>query len=332
MDLKTKYMGLNLKNPLVAAASPLSQQIDNLKKMEDAGISAAVMHSLFEEQITEESLEAQYFSAQGTDSFAEALSYFPAVSEYVLGPDEYLRHIAKAKESVDIPIIGSLNGRSVGGWIDYAQQIQDAGADALELNIYFIPTDPVLMSAHIEDIYTGIFHAVKENVTIPVAVKLNPYFSSMAHMAKVLDDAGADALVLFNRFYQPDIDLDTLDVTPNLILSSSYESRLPLRWIALLYGRLRASLAATSGVHRAEDVLKLLLAGADVTMLCSSLLLNGIDHATTILDDIEQWMEKHEYKSIQELRGSVSQKSCAVPEAFERANYMKVLQSFKKKL
>ena len=329
MDLTTEYMGLKLKNPLVASASPLSKKLDNIKKMEDAGIAAVVQHSLFEEQLSLEAKASQHFAEQGTESFAEATSYFPKMTDYILGPDEYLNLIAKAKKAVDIPIISSLNGYSTGGWVKYAKDIQSAGADALELNVYFIPTNPVLKGSQIEDIYFSILHMVKEHVSIPVAVKLSPYFSCFPNMAQKLDEIGADALVLFNRFYQPDIDLENLEITPNLVLSSSLENRLSLRWIAILSGHIQASLAATTGIHSGQDVLKMIMAGADVTMMCSALLLNGIDHAKIVLGDLEQWMEKHDYAAVKDMKGSLSQKACANPEAFERANYMKVLQSYK---
>ena len=328
MDLTTEYMGLKLKNPLVASASPLSEKLDNIKKMEDAGVAAVVQHSLFEEQLSQEAKASKYFSEQGTESFAEALTYFPKVTDYILGPDEYLKMIAKAKDAVDIPIISSLNGHSTGGWVKYAQDIQSAGADALELNVYFIPTNPVLKGSQIEDVYFSILKLVKEHVSIPVAVKLSPYFSCFPNMAQKLDEIGADALVLFNRFYQPDIDLENLEISPNLVLSSSLENRLTLRWIAILYSHIKASLAATTGIHTAQDVAKMLMAGADVTMMCSALLLNGIDHAKIVLGDLKQWMEERDYTSLKDMKGSLSQKSCANPEAFERANYMKVLQSY----
>jgi len=328
MDLTTKYLGLTLRNPLVAAASPLSQKIDNFKKLEDAGIAAIVNHSLFEEQLTFEALESQHFATKGTESFAEALTYFPTATDFVLGPEEYLEHIAKAKKAVKIPVIASLNGHSTGGWVKYAKDIEKAGADALELNIYRIATAPTVTASQVEDQCLEVIKAVKANVKIPLAVKVGPYFSSMANMAKKLDEVGADGLVLFNRFYQPDIDLNALEVEPNLLLSSPAELRLPLRWIAILHGRIKASLAATTGIYTAEDVAKMLLVGADVTMLCATLLKNGIKQASKILTDLERWMEENEYESVKQLQGSMSQKSCRNPEAFERANYMKTLQSY----
>ena len=329
MDLSTSYLGLKLKNPLVPSASPLSRSIDGVKRMEDAGASAIVMYSLFEEQIHHEAAELDHYLSYGTQSFAEALSYFPEHGEYNLGPDEYIEHIRKAKEAVDIPIIGSLNGISTGGWIQYAKKIQEAGANAIELNVYYIPTDPKLSGAAVEQRYLDVLKAVKSTVTIPVAMKLSPFFSSMAHMAAQLDAAGADGLVMFNRFYQPDLDIEQLEVVPNVTLSSSQAIRLPLRWVAVLHGRVKASLAATSGVHSAQDVVKLIMAGADVTMLCSSLLLHGPGRIAEILQELDRWLLEHEYTSVKQMRGSMSQKSVADPSAFERANYMKALNRFK---
>jgi dihydroorotate dehydrogenase (fumarate) len=329
MDLSTSYLGLKLKNPLVPSASPLSRTIDGIKRMEDAGAAAIVMYSLFEEQIHHEAAELDHYLSYGTQSFAEALSYFPEHGEYNLGPDEYIEHVRKAKEAVDIPIIGSLNGISTGGWIQYAKKIQDAGADALELNVYYIPTDPKLTGAAVEQRYIDVLKAVKGTVKIPVAMKLSPFFSSMANMAAQLDQAGADGLVMFNRFYQPDLDIEALEVVPNVTLSTSQAIRLPLRWVAVLYGRVKASLAATSGVHSAQDVVKLLMAGADVTQLCSSLLLHGPGRIGEIREELERWLLEHEYTSVKQMRGSMSQKSVADPSAFERANYMKALNRFR---
>lgn len=328
MDLTTNYLGLKLRTPLVPSASPLSQVLDNLKRMEDAGAAAIVLHSLFEEQITHERLELQHDLTQGTESYAEALSYFPEPAAFHFGAEAYLNHIHRAKAAVDIPIIASLNGATLGGWTEFARQMEEAGADALELNIYYIPTDPELAAAQVEQIYLDILRAVKSAVGIPVALKLGPYFSNFAHMAKQLDDAGADALVLFNRFYQPDFDLEALEVRTNILYSKPQALRLPLRWIAILYGRLQAQLAATSGVHSAIDVLKLLMAGADVTMLCSVLYERGIDYLQTVEHSLCDWMEKHEYESVQQMRGSLSQQHCPDPAAFERALYLRALQSF----
>lgn len=328
MDLATKYLGLTLRTPLVPAASPLSTEIDNLKRMEDAGAAAVVLDSLFEEQLRQDRYELHHHLEHGTFSYPEALTYFPEPDRFNLGPEEYLKHIARAKTSVKIPIIASLNGSSTGGWTQYAKAIQQAGADALELNIYYIPTDPNLTGAQVEQTYLDILRAVRSEISIPVAVKLSPFFSNFANMARRLDEAGANGLVLFNRFYQPDIDLETLEVRPNILLSTPMAMRVPLRWIALLYDRVRASLAATSGVHRASDVLKMLMAGADVTMLCSVLIRHGIKQISVIERDLSVWLEEHEYASVQQLRGSLSQKNCADPSAFERAQYMRAISSY----
>jgi dihydroorotate dehydrogenase (fumarate) len=326
IDLTTKYLGLNLRTPLVASASPLSQEIDGICRLEDAGASAVVLYSLFEEQLRLEALELDDHLNAGTGSFAEAASFFPQPSEFRLGPEGYLNHIRKAKNAVSIPIIASLNGSSVGGWTEYARQIEQAGADALECNIYFLATNPEVTSSEIEQRYLDILMAVKSAVTIPVAVKIGPFFSNMANMAKRFDAAGANALVLFNRFYQPDINLEELEIEPNVLLSTPHALRLPLTWIGILYGRVRANLAATSGVHGAEDVIKLLMVGADVTMLCSTLLRNGINHLPHIETGIVRWMEEHEYESVRQMQGSMSQLRCADPSAFERAQYMKAVK------
>ncbi|MCK5179113.1 MAG: dihydroorotate dehydrogenase-like protein [Candidatus Omnitrophica bacterium] len=328
MDLSTTYMGLKLKNPVVISASPLSKSMDNYKRMQDAGAAAIVNHSLFEEQILKESAISEHFSNLGTDSFAESLTYIPETGAYALDPNEYVEHIGKAKKMVNIPVIGSLNGFSSGGWTKYAKRMEEAGADALELNIYFVPTDPSLSGERIEENYLEIFRSIKSTVKIPVAVKLSPFFSSIANMATKLDDAGADAVVLFNRFYQPDIDLENLEVTPNLILSTPHDIRLPLRWIAILYGQIKGSLAATSGIYDAQDVIKMIMVGADVTMLCSVLLKTGIEYVNDILKDMQEWMKVHQYESVQQMKGSMSQKSCQNPDSFERAHYMKILQSY----
>jgi len=328
MDLTTNYLGLKLRSPLVVSASPLSEDVDNIKRMADAGAAAVVLYSLFEEQLRQDRLELNRNLENGTNSFAEALTYFPEPSEFKLGPEEYLKHIATAKKATKIPIIASLNGSSDGGWTSFAKQIQQAGADALELNIYYIPTDMNLTGTEVEMTYLDILKAVKANVTIPVAVKLSPFFSNFANMAKRFDEAGADGLVLFNRFYQPDIELESLEVKPNILLSTPMAMRLPLRWIALLHGRLHASLAATSGIHRASDALKMLMAGADVTMLCSTLLRHGIPQIAAIERDMVDWMEEREYESVKQLKGSLSQKNCAEPAAFERAQYMKALTGY----
>jgi dihydroorotate dehydrogenase (fumarate) len=328
MDLTTTYLGLKLNSPLVISASPLSEDVDNIKRMADAGAAAVVLYSLFEEQLRRDRLELNQNLQQGTESFAESLTYFPDPGEYRLGPEEYLKHIAAAKKATGIPIIASLNGSSVGGWMDYARQIQQAGADALELNIYYIPTDMNLPGEVVEETYLNILKAVKANVTIPVAVKLSPFFSNFANMAQRFDQAGANGLVLFNRFYQPDIELESLEVKPNILLSTPMAARLPLRWIALLHGRVNASLAATSGIHRAADVLKMLLAGADVTMLCSTIIRHGLPQIAMIERGLLDWLEEHEYESVNQLKGSLSQKNCPDPTAFERAQYMRAISSY----
>jgi dihydroorotate dehydrogenase (fumarate) len=329
VDLTTTYMGIKLKNPVVPSASPLSADLDNIKRMEDAGAAAVTLHSLFEEQIEFEAEALTHFLEQGTESFAEALSYFPAVHEYRREPDDYVEHIRMAKSAVDIPIIASLNGVSPGGWTGYAKRFEEAGADAVELNIYFIPTNDTLMSYDVEDLYVKLLKDVKKKVDIPVAMKLSPYFSAMPHVASMLDAEGADALVLFNRFYQPDVDIEALDVTPNLQLSTPVEMRLPMRWIAILYGRLDCSMALTSGIHTAEDVIKAVMVGADVANVCSVLLKMGIGKIDELLEGMTAWMEEHDYESIEQMKGSMSHKSVPEPAAFERANYMKVLNSYK---
>lgn len=329
MDLTTTYLGLDLKNPVVPSASPLSEKIDNLKRLEDAGASAIVMHSLFEEQINEESNTLNHYLSYGSESYAEALSYFPQENEYKVGPDGYLDLVRRAKESLSVPVIGSLNGVSTGGWIDYAKKIEEAGAGALELNIYYMPTKIDLAGTDVEGMYVDVVTDVKRSVSIPVAVKVSPFFSSMGNMAKKLVDAGADGLVLFNRFYQPDFDLERLEVTPDLVLSSEFESRLPLRWIAILWGRLEVDFALTRGVTSHEGVLKGLMAGAKVVMITSEILRKGIGRVKDILGDLANWMEEHEYESVRQMQGSMSQIRCPEPAAFERANYMKVLHSWR---
>lgn len=323
LDLTTQYLGITLRTPLVPSASPLSQEIDSIRRLEDAGAAAVVLYSLFEEQLHLDAQELDHNLSAGTESYAESLTFLPEVGPFRLGPEGYLNHIRKAKEAVKVPIIASLNGTTVGGWTDYAKQIQQAGADALECNIYWIVTDPELSSADVEQRYVDIVKAVKAAVTIPVAVKLSPYFSNMANMARRLDDAGADGLALFNRFYQPDIDLDELELKPNVLLSTPQALRLPLTWIGILFGRVTASLAATSGVHGPEDVVKLLMVGANVTMLCSTLLRNGINHLRYVEQGLRDWMGAHEYESVKQMQGSMSQLRCPDPGAFERAQYMK---------
>lgn len=329
MDLSTTYLGLKLKSPIVPSAGPLSHEISSIKLMEDAGAGAVVLYSLFEEQLEHESLELYHHTAGSAESFAEATSYFPEPFEYKLGPEEYLEHIRKAKEAVNIPIIASLNGKSIGGWIDYSKKIEQAGADALELNIYFLATDIDQKSEELEKKYVHIVKRVKSEIKIPIAVKMHPFFSSVAHMAKELNKAGADGLVLFNRFYQPDINLETLEVEPNVILSTPFAMRLPLRWIAILYGRTNADLAATSGIYTAEDVIKMVMAGAKVTQMLSCLFKFGIGHIADVTTKMKMWMEEKEYESLDQMRGSMSYMNVDDPAKFERANYMKVLQSYK---
>jgi len=328
VDLTTKYLGMTLRNPLVIAASPISQRIESLVKMEEMGAAAAVLHSLFEEQIRHDEIEMVRLHEKGTESFAESLSYFPEQDDYRVGPESYLDTIRRAKQSVSIPIIASLNGTSKGGWVRYAKMMQEAGADALELNIYFIATDPAMSGRDVESRYLELVAAVKDSVSIPLAVKVGPYFSAMANMAKRLVEAGADGLVLFNRFLQPDIDLETLETRPRLVLSTPFEMLVPLRWIAILHGRVRASLALTSGLHDSDGMIKALLAGADVGMIVSALSEAGAAAITHILDGLRAWMEEKEYDSVEQLKGSMSQENCPDPAAFERGNYMKALTSF----
>jgi len=329
MDLKTTYLGLKLKNPIVPSASPLSRTLESMKRLEDAGAAAIVLYSLFEEQIQHEAAELEHYLAYGTHSYAEALTYFPAAHEYNLGPDQHVELLRRAKQSLEIPIIGSINGISAGGWIEYAKKMEQAGADAIELNIYYIPTDPALTSQEVEDRYVDVLKLVRAAVRVPVAVKLSPFFSSLANVAVRLDRAGANGLVLFNRFYQPDLDLQELEVKPNVVLSTSDALRLPLRWIAILHGMVKTSLAGTSGIHTAEDVLKMVMAGADVAMMCSAILKHGPSHITTVLEDLNKWMVEHEYLSVEQMKGSMSQASVADPSAFERAQYMKALNQFR---
>ncbi len=327
-DLSTHYLGIPLKNPLVASASPLSEKVETVRQLEEAGVSAVVVYSLFEEQIVKESLELDHFLSRDTESFAEALTHLPDIGKYSLGPEKYVEHIGQLKGAVDIPIIGSLNGVSSGGWIDYAQKIQAAGADALELNLYYLPTDTALSGEAVEEAYLTTVKDVRAKISIPLAVKLSPFITSIPNFAQKLADAGADGLVLFNRFYQPDFDLEELEVVPDLVLSASHELLLPLRWIAILHGRVPVDFALTSGVHTAEDVLKAVMAGAKAAMTTSALLKNGVDYAARLLDDLAAWMVEHEYESIQQMQGSLSQEASGNEAAFERANYMKVLGSY----
>ncbi|MBO9311041.1 MAG: dihydroorotate dehydrogenase-like protein [Chloroflexus sp.] len=330
IDLSTTYLGMRLRTPLVAAASPISRNVELARQLEEAGLGAIVMYSLFEEQIIQNSLEIDRMLSHGAESFAEALSYFPEHGVYSVGPERYLEQVAALKKALSIPVIGSLNGVSAGGWVHYARLIQEAGADALELNIYFIPVDTSITSSELEDIYIDLVRAVRAEITIPLAVKIGPYITALPHFAARLREAGADALVLFNRFYQPDFDLEQLEVRPNLQLSSSAELRLPLRWIALLYGRIPVEFAISSGIHSAIDALKGLMAGANVAMIASALLRGRApDVLRSILHDMELWLTEHEYESIRQLHGSMSQKAVAEPAAFERANYVRVLEDYR---
>ncbi len=329
MDLSTTYLGMELKNPLVAGASPLSRSLDSCRELEDAGAAAIVMYSLFQEQIENDAVAHDHYMDYGTDSFAEALSYMPHHLGFPRGPDEYIENLAKVKQAVDIPVIGSLNGASVGGWVEHARMMQDAGADGIELNVYLVAADVETSGRDIEQRHIDILEAVKKAVTIPVAVKLGPYFSAMAHFAQQLEDAGADGLVLFNRFYQPDIDLEELEIVSDLRFSAPHEMRLPLRWIAILDAHLDASLAATTGVYTSFDVLKMMMAGADVTMLCATLLRNGVPSIQFILEGMREWMEDHEYHSVKQMQGSMNQVTCPNPTAFERGNYMRELNTFR---
>lgn len=328
-DLSTTYLGLRLKNPLVASASPLSKKIDRARKLEEAGIAAIVMYSLFEEQIIHESLELDHYLDRGTESFPEALSYLPDGGLYAIRPEKYLNQVAGLKRALKIPVIGSLNGVSKGGWTSYARRIEEAGADALELNMYYIATDPETTSNDIEDTQVDLVAEVKSAIKIPLAVKISPFVTSLPNFVKRLVDAGADGIVLFNRFYQPDFDLDELEIVHSLDLSTSADLRLPLRWISILHGKVNADFALTSGVHTYTDVLKAMMAGAQVAMMASTLLHNGEHAIAPILSDLVAWMQKREYASIRQMQGSMSQKSVREPAAFERANYMKVLSAFR---
>lgn len=328
VDLSTTYLGIKLKNPLVASSSPLTQKVDSIQKMEEAGVSAVVLYSLFEEQIVQESLKLHHDLLRGSESYAEALSYLPDYGQYSIGPEKYIDHIKKVKKAVNIPVIGSLNGVTTGGWIEYAKKIEQAGADALELNLYYLATDPEMTSSALEDNYIHLVQDIRRQIDIPIAVKLSPFFTALPNFARRLQQAGANGLVLFNRFYQPDLDLESLEVVPNLVLSNSYEVRLPLRWIAILYGKIGVDFALTSGVHTAEDMLKAVMAGANVTTIASTLLKNGIEASTNILSTAKKWMEDHEYESISQMRGSMSQQAVGDPATFERANYMRVLSSY----
>ncbi|MCX6620477.1 MAG: dihydroorotate dehydrogenase-like protein [Acidobacteria bacterium] len=327
-NLSTTYLGLKLKNPLVASSGPFCKDVGSILRMEDAGVSAVVLHSLFEEQINLESNELDRYLSNSTESFAESLTYFPDMGGYNIGPAGYLEHIRKAKQAVDLPIIGSLNGVSTGGWIRYAKEIEEAGADALELNIYYLATDPAMTSQKIDQMYIDLVSHVRSSIRIPVAVKLGPYFTAIPNIARRLDEAGANALVLFNRFYQPDFDLEALEVTPNLVLSNSVELLTRIHWAAILYGKIKADLAITGGVHTPEDIVKSMMAGAKVAMTTSALLRHGIEYAGVLLSGLDEWLTDHEYESIAQMQGSMSANRVAEPAAFERANYMKVLSSY----
>jgi dihydroorotate dehydrogenase (fumarate) len=327
MDLSTTYLGLQLKNPLVPSASPLMRKVDNVKRMEDAGAAAVVLHSLFEEEIRQASHEFDHYLNYGAESYWEALSYFPEV-DLRIGPDSYLNHVRKVKAAVSIPVIASLNGVSTGGWIDYAKKIEDAGADALELNTYYLAAEPDQAGADVEQMYLDLVAELKASVHIPIAIKLGHQFSAFANMARRLDQAGANGLVLFNRFYEPDYDLESLEIVPDVRLSTPHELRIRLRWVAILYGRIKADLALTGGVHDAADVIKAVMAGAKVAMTTSALLQHGIPYLGTMLRDLTTWMEEHEYESVQQMHGSMSQRAVAQPAALERANYMHVLRSY----
>lgn len=328
-DLSTNYLGLELKSPLVPSASPLSEQIDDIRRLEDAGASAVVLHSLFEEQLRHDTAALDHHLSYNTESFAEALSFFPEPSSLEVGPDTYLEHIRRAKQAVDVPIIASLNGTGLGAWTSYATQIEEAGADALELNVYWLPSDPARTGADVESEYLQIVRAVRDAIRLPLAVKLSPYFSSLPHMASQLASAGVDGLVMFNRFYQPDVDLETLEITPRVLLSTPAALRLPLTWIGILYGKIDVDLAATSGIHSEHDVLKLLMVGAKVTMLCSVLLKRGISQLSAIERRLRDWLDEHEYDSVRQMQGSMSQRSCPDPASYERAQYLKMLHSYR---
>lgn len=328
-DLSTTYLGLKLKNPLVASASPLSKKVENAKKLQDAGVSAIVMYSLFEEQIIHDSLELDHYLTRGTNSFAEAQTYLPDIGTYNMGPDKYLDHVGALKNNLSIPVIASLNGVSKGGWVRYARLMQDAGADAVELNMYYLSADPGLSGQELEDNYVDLVKEVKSAITIPLAVKLSPFITSLPNFASRLEAAGADGLVLFNRFYQPDFDLEELEVVRTLELSDSRDLLLPLRWISILHGKVNVDLALTSGVHTAGDVLKSMMAGARVAMMASAILQDGYEIIPAILTDLQAWMETYEYESVQQMQGSMSQQSVAEPAAFERSNYIQILNEFR---
>jgi dihydroorotate dehydrogenase (fumarate) len=328
-DLGTTYLGMRLRNPLVASSSPMTQTIDSLRALEEAGIAAVVLPSLFEEQIEHEAMEMQRLYEFGVDSYAESLTgYFPEFEDYATRTEAYLLHVTQAKAALEVPVIASLNGTTRGGWTHYAKKLEDAGADALELNVYLITTDPYATGRDVEERYLDLVASVRADVSIPLSVKIGPFFSSTPHMARELVEAGADGLVLFNRFFQPDIDLETLEVVPTVNLSPRTALLLPLRWIGILHGRVKADFAITSGVHSAEDALKAILVGADVTMMASALLRGGAGHVTLMLDDMRTWLDDHEYASVEQMKGSMSIGTAPNPEAFVRANYMKMLTTY----
>ena len=330
VDLSSKYLGLHLSHPLgVSACGQLTGNLDTLRRLEDAGASFAVLPSLFEEQIEHEAVELDRLYDNYSNSFAESLTHFPEMQDISTGPSKYLDHLEAAKQAVSIPVIGSLNGSSEGGWIRYAKLIQEAGADALELNIYFVPTNPLITSLDVEQRYVDLVAAVRESVSIPLAVKIGQNFTCLPHFAQRLVEAGADGLVMFNRYLEADIDLEGLNFKPDLVLSNRHEARIPIRWIAILKDELpRTSFAASSGVHRMEGIIKLLLAGADVTMMASILLMKGPEHLTELLEDVRTWLEKNEYESVEQLKGSMSRRNCPDPSALERANYMQALTNY----
>lgn len=328
VELKTQYLGMTLKNPIVVAACPLTGWLETLRRLNEAGAAAIVLPSLFEEQIAHEETQVHQLHEFHSESFAESLNYFPELEDYNTGPRFYLQLIENAKKAIDIPVIASLNGTTRGGWLDYAKRMESAGADALELNIYHIPTDVDATSLEVEKRYLDLVADMRNQIKIPFAVKLGPYFSSFANMAKRLVMAGANGLVMFNRFLQPDIDLATREVSPSMILSHREELRLPLRWIAILKGRVAASLAANSGIYEADDVIKAVMVGADVTQVAATVIKQGPDHIRIMLKAMKAWMSEFEYESVEQMKGCLSQLNCPDPEAYERSNYMKVLSSF----
>ena len=329
MNLKTSYLGLQLAHPLMAGASPLANDLDMVRRLEDAGVAAITMPSLFEEQITREEFGTLYDLEAGSESFAEATTYFANIPDVRLGPDNYLDQIRKVKAAVKVPVIASLNGVTPSGWLDFAKKIQQAGADALELNLYYLASNPLETAEVVERRQLEIVRTVKSSVTLPLAVKLSPLFTSLAHFVKVLEGAGADAVVLFNRFYQPDLDIEALEVEPSLSLSTPSTLRLRLRWLAMLYSQIHMPMAVSGGVHTGEGAIKATMAGATGIQMVSALLMHGPERIRTIRQDMVQWMEEHEYESLDQMRGSLSLDKCPNPQAFERANYMRVLAGWK---